>query len=99
VTKGTPSPEPTVTAGESATGSAASNAAAAKERAQRESSARTALSLGKDACKQHDADRANQALASLAKDRPKQDELLDYCSRFKVHQGTNGKLFLLTFKP
>ncbi len=91
--------KPPVTSGESGNVAAANNAAAVKERAQRENNARIALALGKDACKQHDADKANLALASLAKDRPKQDELLDYCARYKVRQGTNGKLFLLTFAP
>lgn len=74
---------------------APNNVSAVKKRSEGDKLAQAMLDLGKSSCRQRNVDKANWAAAKLEADKAKQKELIDYCVQNGMHEGSNGKLFLL----
>lgn len=68
---------------------------APKKRPESEKNAQAMLDLGKSSCRQRNVDKANSAVAKLETDKFRQKELIDYCVQNGMHEGSNGKLFML----
>lgn len=68
---------------------------APRKRSESEKNAQAMLDLGKSSCRQRNVDKANSAVAKLETDKSRQKELIDYCVEHGMHEGNNGKLFVL----